>query len=62
MDASDTLISDADRLREEAFAALNKIRDVAEEVEDTVDDINQLSIRLTEGEGKISAVHFPCIQ
>lgn len=45
------MINDADRLREQAIIALNKIRQAGEEARNTVNDINLLSNRLIEGEG-----------
>lgn len=53
LDSSQKLIDDAENLREDATVALNKIRKAGEEVKNTIDEINELSNRLTHGEGKL---------
>lgn len=58
LDSSQTLIDDAENLREDATVALNKIRKAGEEVKNTIAEINELSNRLTHGEGKLKKVCF----
>lgn len=58
LDSSQTLIDEAENLREDATVALNTIRKAGEEVKNTIDEINELSNRLTHGEGKLEKNKF----
>lgn len=53
LENSDDLVSDSEKLRDSATAALDKVLQASENVEGVIENINALSQTLSTGEGRV---------